>query len=923
MTCQDSSLVGRGEELSRLRELVAPPHEQSRALLLLGDLGMGKTVLLAEAARGARSAGMRVLTAAGRESEQDLAFAGLHQLLRPVLDRVAGLPARQASALRGAFAISEDPVPPDRLLTGIAVLTLLARLSEEGPLLVIADDAQWLDRASLDALAFAARRLESERLVLLAGARGNVPPPGFERDFPQLLMAPLSLPDAGRLLDAQPCPPRGRPREQVLAQAAGNPLALIELSKMIAADPDAGRRWAAEPLPLTDQLTAVMIAQYADLPPTARAALLVAAVADRSDRPAAAIPGLSGAALAPAEAAGLIRLDAAGPQFTHPLVRSAVYHAAPFADRAAAHLRVADALRDQPDRYAWHRAAAALEPDEHVAALLERSAVQAQRRGGAAAAARALERAAELSPGQPDKARRLLSAAELAHHPSGQADWARELAGQVLTLTSDPDLRIAARLNIGWSLLWSNRNAEALDTLISVAAEAATRRPDLAWDATAMAATVAHQTGIPRACAKVGAALDTLDALTEPDPPAGARPGGITDELRIWIRACTDPFGARAETVPDLRRVADGPVSDPGKVGGAAWILDETEMAVRVLRGVLSQLRAPGVSGASGAALSVLEWACIDSGRWDDALTAAREASDIAAAYKMETVAGSADLTMATVAALRGDHDRVAPLLDRVLAAVDTSEYRGFAVRARHAAGLDALAQGHYLAAYAQLSQLFAADGTPLHHHFSYLAIADLAAAAVRAERRLEARALLERALARIDPAPGPRLEQLAARARGLVAEPPDAAAHFAAPLADAAGDTWPFERAQLQLDYGEWLRRQRRINDAKPVLGAALETFRRLGAAPWTARAEAELRACGVAAQAPSAASGALDELTGQQREIVILAGRGLTNGEIADRLFLSPRTVASHLYRSYPKLGIAGRHQLRDLIDHQLQSG
>jgi DNA-binding CsgD family transcriptional regulator len=923
MTGQDTSLVGRGEELSRLRELVAPPHEESRVLLLLGDPGLGKTVLLAEAARAASSAGMRVLTAAGRESEQDLAFAGLHQLLRPVLDRVAGLPARQASALRGAFAISEDPVPPDRLLTGIAVLTLLARLSEEGPLLVVADDAQWLDRASLDALAFAARRLESERLVLLAGARGNRPPPGFERDFPQLLMAPLSLPDAGRLLDAQPCPPRGRPREQVLTQAAGNPLALIELAKMIAADPDAGRRWAAEPLPLTDQLTAVMIAQYADLPGTARAALLVAAVADRSDLPAAAIPGLSGGALAPAEAAGLIRLDPPGPQFTHPLVRSAVYHAAPFADRAAAHLQVADALRDQPDRYAWHRAAAALEPDEQVAALLERSAVQAQRRGGAAAAARALERAAELSPGQPDKARRLLSAAELAHHPSGQADWSRELAGQVLTLTSDPDLRIAARLNIGWSLLWSNRNAEALDTLISVAAEAAPRRPDLAWDATAMAATVAHQTGIPQACAKVRAALDALDAQAEPDPPVEARPAGTADELRIWIRACTDPFGARAETVPDLRRVADGPVSDPAKVGGAAWILDETELAVRVLRGVLSQLRAPGVSGASGAALSVLEWACLDSGRWDDALAAAREASDIAAAYKMETVAGSADLTMATVAALRGDHDRVAPLLDRVLAAVDTSEYRGFAVRARHAAGLDALAQGRYLAAYAQLSQLFAADGTPLHHHFSYLAIADLAAAAVRAERRLEARALLERALARVDPAPGPRLEQLAARARGLLAEPPDAAAHFAAPLADPAGDTWPFERAQLQLDYGEWLRRQRRINDAKPVLGAALETFRRLGAAPWTARAEAELRACGVAAQGPPATSGALDELTGQQREIVILAGRGLTNGEIADRLFLSPRTVASHLYRSYPKLGIAGRHQLRDLIDHQLQSG
>ena len=216
--------------------------------------------------------------------------------------------------------------------------------------------------------------------------------------------------------------------------------------------------------------------------------------------------------LAPAEAAGLIRLDTPGPQFTHPLVRSAVYHAAPFAERAAAHLKVADALRDQPDRYAWHLAAAALEPDEHVASLLEDSAAQAQRRGGAAAAARALERAAELSPAERDKARRLLAAADLAL-PAGQADWVRELAGKVLTLTSDPDLRIAARLDIGWSLLWSNRHADALETLIRVAAEASPKRPALAWEATGMAATVAHQTGLPEACARARAALDALDAL--------------------------------------------------------------------------------------------------------------------------------------------------------------------------------------------------------------------------------------------------------------------------------------------------------------------------------------------------------------------------------------------------------------------------
>lgn len=466
MITTDAGLVGRDEELSMLSELVTPPYERNRVLLILGDPGLGKTALLAEAEREARLTGMRVLAAAGRESEQHLAFAGLHQLLRPVLDRVACLPGRQAEALRGAFGLSDDPVPPDALLTGIAVLTLLSGLSDVGPLLVAADDAQWLDRASLDALAFAARRLETERLVLLIGARGSMPPQGFERDFPRLPLAPLSLPDAGRLLDLQPHPPRGQAREQVLDQAAGNPLALIELAKMIAADSDAARRWAAEPLPLTGQLTAAMTARYAGLPAAARAALLLAAVADSPDLTASAAPGLSVDALAPAEVAGLIRLDTPGPQFTHPLIRSAVYHAAPFAERAAAHLQVANALRDLPDRYAWHVAAAALKPDEHVAALLENSAAQAQRRGGTAAAARALERAAELSPAEPDKARRLLAAAGLAL-PAGQADWVRELAGQVLTLTTDPDLRLAARLKIGWSLLWSNRNAEALEASVA------------------------------------------------------------------------------------------------------------------------------------------------------------------------------------------------------------------------------------------------------------------------------------------------------------------------------------------------------------------------------------------------------------------------------------------------------------------------
>ncbi len=912
MASENTGLIGRDSELSRLRGLVAPPPPESRVLMLLGDAGMGKTVLLAEAVRQARSAGLQVLQVTGRESEQDLAFAGLHQLLRPVLDRVADLPSRQAGALLGAFGLSAEPPPAGALLTGLAVLTLLSRLSENRPLLVVADDAQWLDRGSLDTLAFAARRLDSEPLVLLLGARGNLPPAGFERDFPDLLLKPLSTQDAGRLLDAQPHPPRGRAREQVLAQAAGNPMALIELSQMIAADPAAGRRWAAEPLPPTDRLAAIIAARYGALPGPTREALLLAAVADSPDMTAAAVSGLTAAALAPAETAGLTSVDRSGLQFTHPLVRAAVYHAVPFAERAAAHLKIAGSLHEQPDRYAWHLAAAALEPDEHVASLLEETAAQAQRRGGAAAAARAYERAAELSPGERDQARRLLAAAALAL-PAGQADWVQELASRALAVTEDLQLRLTARLRIGWALIWSNRHADALATLISVAQEASARLPGIAWDAIGQAGTVAYQTGTADGRRAV---RDTLDRMQQPAPPAADWPAVLADESRMWIRAATDPFGNRGEVIPRLHRMADGTADGHARLGAAAWLLDESELAVRLLRESLSRLRAPGVRGDSGATLSALQWACIDTGRWDEALAASREAADLAAAYKMEAVAASADLATAIVLAMRGGHDQVRPLVANALATIDAAEYRGFAARAWHAAGIAALAEGSYLTGYAQLNQLFDADGAPLHHHVSYLGIADLAAAAVRAERHLEARTMVERALARVDPAPGPRLEQLAARARGLLAEPADAEPYFAKALSDPAGDAWPFERAQLQLDYGGWLRRQRRINDAKPVLAAALETFRRLGAAPWTRRAEAELRACGMTVAAAPAAPGALAGLTAQQREIILLASRGLTNAEIADRLFLSPRTVASHLYRSYPKLGIAGRHQLHDLI-------
>ena len=285
---QQAPIIGREAGLARLHALVDPVPQASQVLVVIGEAGMGKTVLLADAAGLARSAGMRVLSVTGRESESRLAFAGLHQLLRPVLSSVTGLPGRQAQALSGALGLAADPGAADPLLTGVAVLTLLSDLSERSPVLVVADDVHWLDRSSLEALAFAGSRLDAERVVLLVGARGQAPPPGFDRGFPELHLEPLSADDAGRLLDGQPRPPRGRARAQVLAQAAGNPMALIELAKVIADDPAASRRWAAEPLPPTDRLTAVLTSRFATLPEQTQAALLLAAVADGPDLSAAA-----------------------------------------------------------------------------------------------------------------------------------------------------------------------------------------------------------------------------------------------------------------------------------------------------------------------------------------------------------------------------------------------------------------------------------------------------------------------------------------------------------------------------------------------------------------------------------------------------------------------------------------------------------
>ena len=405
-------------------------------------------------------------------------------------------------------------------------------------------------------------------------------------------------------------------------------MALIELAKVIADDPAASRRWAAEPLPPSDRLNR---RHHRPVRRAARTGAGGAAAGRGGRRPG---PGRGGRpqrrpdarALAPAERLGLVKVDRTGLQFSHPLVRSAIYHSAPFAQRAAAHRQLAETLHDQPDRRAWHLAAAALNPDEQVASLLEATAAQAQHRGGAAAAALALERAAELSPDPADQARRLVAAASAAIS-TGQADWVQDLATRALAVTADPELRLTARRDAGWALAYSGR-----------------RPPP--WPRSSRSPKRHRVTC--RASPGTPSRMQRPSPTTQARPPA-ARPSAASSNSwkiagrrrpgrgprvdvgarGLWIRACTDPFGSRSQLVPYLRRIARSALDEPAlwRAGSAAWLLDESGLAIQMLQDAMHRLQAPGMRGTSGPGLTALGWAYMDTGRWDEALEAAAEAA--------------------------------------------------------------------------------------------------------------------------------------------------------------------------------------------------------------------------------------------------------------------------------------------------------
>ncbi|MEV0635886.1 AAA family ATPase [Streptomyces sp. NPDC050619] len=900
-------ILGRDHEMSRITQLVDTVDGSGpKVLVLTGEPGAGKSTLVDWAASQATARGRRVLRVRGCEGEKDLGFAGAHQLLRPVLTGVDGLPAPQRDALRHALGMERtDGLPaPDPLLIRVGVLTLLSDAAMERPLLIAVDDAQWLDVGSLDVLAFVARRLDSEPAALLLAAREEAVPARFDRDFPHLTAGPLTRAAAGLLLDTQPRPPRGRLRTQILQQAAGNPLALIELTRAFAKDPGASDIGS---LPLTARLEHIFAADLPTLPLTTRRVLLLAAAtgAARVSDVLHAAPGAQGPEVwQPAEQAGLVRVEGGQVRLRHPLVRSAVYQAASFAERREAHLALADAFAHEPDRRTWHLAAAALGPDEQVAHALAESAERFQRRGGHAAAATALERAAELTPQPRERARRLLAAATSAMY-AGHPQWVGEIAGRVDTLTDDPQLLAEAALRAGWSLAVTLRHDDSLAFLLPAAESMATQAPGLALSALGTAATPAYNSGDPR----YRHDIQRISGLIAPQPDE-------TD--RVWQQAAGHPFTDRQQLLKRLTHAVDGlpdgSLSELVSLGGAAWILDETDEAVRLLGRAMDQLRRAATAGANCTVAQALALALFESGAWTAAQSAAEEAFWLATEAGADNVTVGSPLLRATLRAVRGDHAGARAQVDDAVRGRDLRTSRSLYVRHRHALGMAALAEGDHEQAYEQLRRVFTQGPrpAPVHYHASLYYLADLAAAAVRAGRADDARTVLHAAERTLEKSRSARLAAVVHRASALLSDPDDAEPRFRAATGDPDGARWPFEYALAHLDFGEWLRRRRRTAEARGLLGTALDIFERLDARPWAERTTAELRAAGVPVAAPAGHDAPAD-LTPQELQIAQLAAEGLTNRDIGARLYLSPRTIGFHLHKIFPKLGITGRAQLR----------
>ncbi|MFI6743037.1 ATP-binding protein [Nonomuraea sp. NPDC050451] len=897
-------LYGRQAEQAAIDELL---RARSGAAIVRGEAGIGKSALLDYAAEQAQA---RVLRVNGVESEADLPFAALHLLLRPVLDELEALPPQQADALRGALGLG-GPTRGDRFLVGLATLSLLVELSAAGPVVCLIDDAHWLDGESADALLFAVRRLHTEPVAALFAAReGEFP----ARGLPELRLGELDAEAARGLLTGQAADLPPAVREQLLAEAQGNPLALIELPRMLTAEQ---RRGGLVPLsfslatakPVTDRVLRGFRDRIAALSRATRSCLLVAALDDRAELSVLArAVGLLGASLmdfAEAERADLLGVGPEGVAFRHPLVRAAVLLACDIGTRMAAHRALAEAVDD--DRRAWHLAAVTLQPGEEVAGELERLALRARQRGGQTAVSAAYVRAAELSA-DPAEATRRWTAAAVAAAEAGLWERARELVGRAqrsAERASPPGSVLAELAQVKAKLeIEAGRPLEGVRLLHQGAESVADLPAKLSLLSLAGFYTWA---GAPHPDQV------TLARRTEELCPDG---GGLAAAVRTVnhaIRLILEGDAATTLTYRTPKQVDRIPFEVRFVLSYADVVRADHDGMLDGAARLVEDCRADGRLGRMPLAMTALTIAQLVSGRHRSARTTVTAglalASDVGQSQWSSYLAG----LHAWLSAVAGAQEECAALAEQASREAEHRRWMPGAFWAEYARLMLDLGAGRYEAVLERVER--AVDG-PMRHAFLWrYAWPDYVEAAARAGHPRRAEEPLRRYAEWAQATGQARVLAVLHRARALLAPDHEAEDLFEQALAFHAEGEQPFDGARTRLAYGEWLRRQQRRIEARTHLAAAIEAFDRLDAAPWSARAAAELRATGASVPDRSRAGDPLAALTPQELEVVRLAVTGASNRDIGAQLFLSPRTVASHLYKAFPKLGVSSRAELARL--------
>jgi DNA-binding CsgD family transcriptional regulator len=898
-------LYGRDRELAVLRNLVDRAGEGGSAVVVRGEAGIGKSSLVTESGKHAAARGMRTLAIHGAQSEARLPFAGLHQLLQPLLGQLDALPSPQRAALEAAFGLS-DAVAPDIFLIALATLYLLVEAAQPAPLLLIADDAHWVDRPTCDVLAFVARRVHFEPVVLVLVVREGIDDPFEAAGLPELLIRPLDAASASALLDATAPGLSPALRDPLLQAAAGNPLALVELPTALGPDWLTGQGLHADHMPLTARLERAFATRVRDLPPQARKLLLIASANDSGSLAealhAGALVGEEPAALGdlgPAVSARLVEVDDMTITFRHPLVRSAIYRQADSVERKAVHSALSAVLAGEPDRSVWHQAAAAIAPDEQVAVRLEEAASRAHRRGAVMTAVAAMERSAALSGEPSARGERLIHAAQLAFE-LGRREIVLRLLDQADPITQAP----LSRARMAWI-------RESFTDGIPGTGPAfleLIRAAEQTWDAGDHDLAMNLLAGAALRCfwGRPGqSARKTVIAA------AGQMAADDRDPRMVVSLAWAAPFTEGAKAVARLPQLDDSSI-DPVAArlyAMAAAAVGEHKISQDYSTRSISGLREQGRLALLAQVLVVRTWNRIHLGRFDAALADAEEADRLARETAQPFWGSQARAAEAVVAAVHGNEEK-AEALARA-AESEALPLRASAVLAevQLARGLAALGGGRFGEAYEHLRRLLDRRDPVYHYVKSTWSIADLAEAPAHSGHLDDIAGIineLEELSARI---PSPQLQVAMRCTRPLVAPDDIKEALFLSGLHADMAD-WPFTKARLQLAYGSWLRRQRRVSESRRLLLEARDRFDDLGVRPWAERARAELRASGVTSR--KRAPAASEQLTTSELQIAQLAAAGLTNQEIGQMLYLSSRTVSSHLYRVFPKLGITSRSQL-----------